>query len=54
MSGEHEPVKIVMALCLLSLLMLGCRSLHDGQGWEHMGDPQTHQDEQPYVLKHEH
>ncbi len=36
------------------VLLSGCSALHDGAGWEHTGDPVTHQDESPYVFEHRH
>ncbi len=53
-------IKPQSGLCLLlmafaaMLVMSGCSALHDGSGWEHTGDPVTHQDTQPYILEHDH
>ncbi len=46
--------KNIMLTLLFSVLLLGCASLHDNQGWEHTGDSETHQDSTPYIFKHEH
>jgi len=32
----------------------GCSSLHNGQGWEHKGNAETHEDSSPYLLEHKH
>jgi outer membrane murein-binding lipoprotein Lpp len=42
------------AIVLSVLWISGCSSMHDGQGWDHSGDPETHQDDQPYTLEHKH
>jgi len=41
-------------LMVAALLMSGCSSLHDGEGWEHEGDPETHSDSKPYLFEHKH
>jgi len=41
-------------MLLLLLATAGCAPLHDGAGWEHTGDPATHQDASPYILEHRH
>jgi len=47
--------KLVLAMGLMLIFTLsGCASMHDGQGWEHMGDPETHQDSSPYIFEHDH
>ena len=50
MSGKWILPAIVLSVLWLS----GCSSMHDGQGWEHAGEPETHQDDQPYTLEHKH
>lgn len=46
--------RIIFIAILFSAFLMGCTSLHDNKGWEHTGDSETHQDSEPYVLKHEH
>ncbi len=46
--------KTIILVVFLSALLMGCTGLHDSKGWEHTGDPETHQDSKPYILKHEH
>jgi len=31
-----------------------CASLHDGTGWEHEGNSESHQDSIPYIFEHRH
>jgi len=38
----------------LAMALNGCASLHDDKGWEHEGDPETHQDSSPYLFEHRH
>lgn len=45
---------MIWMFCLIILGLNGCASMHDDQGWEHLGDPETHQDTTPYIFKHEH
>jgi hypothetical protein len=45
---------ILVAMALSSLWIGGCSIMHDGKGWEHTGNPETHQDNQPYILEHQH
>jgi hypothetical protein len=45
---------ILVAIALSSLWISGCSTMHNGKGWEHTGDPETHQDDQPYILEHQH
>jgi len=39
---------------LMALFSSGCSGMHDGKGWEHSGDPATHEDSKPYIFEHEH
>jgi len=45
---------MIITIVVISAWLGGCSSLHDGQGWEHTGDPVTHEDTQPYILEHDH
>jgi len=46
--------RFIFILIFGALLMSGCSSLHDGKGWEHEGDPETHADSTPYLFEHKH
>lgn len=45
---------LLLAAILIAVWSSGCASLHDGKGWEHGGNPSTHQDATPYVFEHKH
>ncbi|MDX8398534.1 MAG: hypothetical protein R8K49_09490 [Mariprofundaceae bacterium] len=45
---------LLLVLLSMALNLQACSSMHDGKGWNHMGDKKTHQDSQPYVFEHKH
>jgi hypothetical protein len=45
---------MVFTMILTAFWISSCSSLHDGKDWEHMGDPETHQEDQHYILEHKH
>ena len=44
----------VLSMVLAVTWIGGCSTMHDRKGWEHAGDAETHQDNQPYTLEHKH
>jgi len=45
---------ILLILLFISFTTTACSSMHDGKGWEHEGDPNTHADTTPYIFEHKH
>jgi hypothetical protein len=52
--GEIMNKLTTVAMTIAAIWIGGCAMIHDGKGWEHTGDPETHQDDQPYILEHKH
>ncbi len=44
----------IVVMIIAAIWIVGCSSMHDGKGWEHTGDSETHQDDQPYIIEHKH
>ncbi|MDQ6991051.1 MAG: hypothetical protein Q9M11_04895 [Mariprofundaceae bacterium] len=51
MMKKHQFLLLTIVVALLSS---GCASMHDGEGWEHMGDSITHQNRTSSVFEHRH
>ncbi|GAV20615.1 hypothetical protein MMIC_P1587 [Mariprofundus micogutta] len=45
---------LAVAMVLVATWIGGCSSMHDGKGWEHKGDPITHENNQSDVFEHRH
>ncbi|MDX8390367.1 MAG: hypothetical protein R8M38_07735 [Mariprofundaceae bacterium] len=45
---------ILFIIVTAAMWLASCASMHDKKGWDHTGDPKTHQDNQPYLLEHRH
>lgn len=43
-----------VAMVLAAIWIGGCSAMHDGQGWEHTGNSETHENDQPDILEHQH
>ena len=44
----------LLAAIFIALLSSGCASMHDDQGWDHMGNPTTHEDDASSIFEHRH
>lgn len=44
----------MLVFLLATAGMSGCAKLHDDKGWEHEGDPGSHEDATPYIFEHRH
>jgi len=46
--------RVILILFFGSFMIVGCSNMHDGQGWEHEGDSNTHENSTPYLFEHKH
>ncbi len=45
---------LAVAIMIAAIWIASCAKMHDGKSWEHTGDSETHQDDQPYIFEHKH